>query len=152
MALIIKPYSDLTLDELYELLQFRQEVFVVEQNCPYLDADGEKDRASWHLWLTDLGGRMIAYCRVLPKGLSYAEYIAIDRVISRLDQRGTGVGRQIMEEAIHWIEVTWPGQQVKISAQCYLDRFYQSLGFVATGENYLEDDIPHQAMILKRNS
>ncbi len=150
MALIIKQYPDLTLDELYELLQFRQEVFVVEQNCPYLDADGEKDKLSWHLWLTDASGKMSAYCRVLPKGLGYRGYVAIGRVISRLDQRRTGVGRKIMEEAINWIKKQWPEESIKISAQCYLDRFYASLGFVATGEEYLEDNIPHQAMILKK--
>lgn len=150
MALIIKPYSDLTLDELYELLQFRQEVFVVEQNCPYLDADGAKDKSSWHIWLTDGEGRMIAYCRVLPKGLSYAEYIAIGRVISRLDQRRTGAGKHIMMEAVGWILDQWPAESIKISAQCYLDHFYSDLGFVKTGEEYLEDGIPHQAMILKK--
>lgn len=150
MALIIKQYSQLTLDELYEILRFRQEVFVVEQNCPYLDADGEKDKLSWHLWLTDESGKMSAYCRVLPEGIGYKGYIAIGRVISRLDQRRTGVGRQIMEEAIHWITNQWPGTSIKISAQCYLDRFYTSLGFVTTGEEYLEDNIPHQAMILKK--
>ena len=147
VALIIKQYSDLTLDELYELLQFRQEVFVVEQNCPYLDADGKKDKLSWHIWLTDENGQMISYCRILPEGVSYPGYVAIGRVISRTDQRGTGAGRKIMEDAIQWIEETWPGQPIKISAQCYLDRFYKALGFVSTGENYLEDDIPHQAMI-----
>lgn len=150
MPLIIKSYPDLTLDELYELLQFRQEVFVVEQDCPYLDADGEKDKANWHLWLTDDGGRMIAYCRILPEGVSYAGYAAIGRVISRQDQRGTGAGRRVMEEAIRWIGENWPGIPVKISAQCYLDRFYQSLGFVPTGEEYPEDGIPHQAMILRK--
>lgn len=147
---MIKHYNDLTRDELYELLQFRQEVFVVEQNCPYLDADGEKDKASWHLWLADEKGRMIAYCRVLPDGVGYPGYVAIGRVISRSDYRGTGAGRKIMELAIQWIAETWPGQLIKISAQCYLDRFYTSLGFVETGENYLEDDIPHQAMVLKK--
>ncbi|MCF8239499.1 MAG: GNAT family N-acetyltransferase [Saprospiraceae bacterium] len=149
---MIKHYKDLTRDELYELLQFRQEVFVVEQNCPYLDADGDKDSASWHFWLTDGHGRMIAYCRVLPEGISYAGYAAIGRVISRSDQRGMGAGRKIMELAIRWIQETWPGVPIKISAQCYLDRFYQALGFVPTGENYLEDDIPHQAMVLKIKS
>lgn len=147
---MIKHYKDLTRDELYEILQFRQEVFVVEQDCPYLDADGEKDWVSWHLWLTDPGGRMIAYCRILPEGASYTGYVAIGRVISRMDQRGTGAGRQVMQEALHWISETWPGIPVKISAQCYLDQFYQSLGFVSTGEEYLEDGIPHQAMLLNK--
>ncbi len=146
---MIKQYRDLTRDELYEILQFRQEVFVVEQDCPYLDADGEKDKASWHLWLTDEQDRMIAYCRVLPEGVGYAGYVAIGRVISRLDQRKTGAGRRIMEESIAWIQTRWPGVPIKISAQCYLDRFYTSLGFVPTGEEYLEDGIPHQAMVLK---
>lgn len=150
MALIIKQYPDLTLDELYELLQFRQEVFVVEQDCPYLDADGEKDKLSWHLWLTEDKGRMIAYCRVLPEGLGYSDHVAIGRVISRLDQRRKGAGKHIMMEAVGWILDQWPSASIKISAQCYLDRFYTDLGFVKSGEEYLEDDIPHQAMILKK--
>ena len=100
--------------------------------------------------MADEKGRMIAYCRVLPEGVGYPGYVAIGRVISRSDQRGTGAGRKIMELAIQWIAETWPGQLIKISAQCYLDRFYTSLGFVETGEKYLEDDIPHQAMVLKK--
>lgn len=123
---------------------------MVEQDCPYLDADGEKDWVSWHLWLSDQDGRMIAYCRILPEGVSYAGYAAIGRVISRLDQRGTGAGRQLMDVALRWLADTWPEIPVKISAQCYLDRFYRSLGFVPTGEEYLEDGIPHQAMVLEK--
>lgn len=147
---MIKHYKDLTRDELYEILQFRQEVFVVEQDCPYLDADGEKDKASWHLWVTDNDGRMTAYCRVLPEGVGYPGYVAIGRVISRSDQRRTGAGRRIMEESISWIARQWPGIPIKISAQRYLDKFYSSLGFVPTGQEYLEDGIPHQAMVLKK--
>ncbi len=148
MHLIVKHYSELTRDEVYQLLQFRQEVFIVEQNCPYLDADG-KDQSSWHLWLEDGQGQMIAYCRILPKGISYDEYSSIGRVISRQSHRATGAGRRLMTEALDWLQQTWPDIPVKISAQCYLESFYTSLGFMGIGDTYMEDDIPHRAMILK---
>ena len=130
------------------LLQFRQEVFVVEQDCPYLDAD-DLDQAAWHMWSADAEGRMIAYCRILPEGIVYPGYAAIGRVISRADARRTGAGRVIMQEAISWIRQTWPDTPIKISAQSYLEDFYSSFGFQVVGEPYLEDGIPHQAMVLE---
>ncbi len=148
MEVHIKQYSELTRDELYDLLQFRQEVFIVEQHCPYMDADG-KDKSSWHLWLQDDERQMIAYCRILPEGISYNGFASIGRVISRKTHRAFGAGRRIMEEALKWVQLTWPNTSVKISAQCYLEVFYTSLGFTGIGEIYLEDDIPHRAMILR---
>lgn len=139
-------YADLQLDELYTLLQFRQEVFIVEQQCPYLDADG-RDQAAWHMWLLDGQGVMQAYCRLLPEGVSYVGYTSLGRVISRGSSRRQGWGRQLTQSALEALDRLWPAYPVKISAQCYLEGFYASFGFQSVGEPYLEDDIPHQAMI-----
>ncbi len=148
MHLQVHSFSTLSTTRLYELLQFRQEVFVVEQQCAYLDADG-KDTIAWHMWLEDsVKGTMTAYCRILPAGVSYSGHASIGRVISRSEARGTGAGRRIVEEALAWIRHNWPGVPVKISAQCYLEDFYAGFGFRAIGETYLEDDIPHRAMVL----
>lgn len=147
LKLRVLPFADLDLLQLYELLRFRQEVFVLEQNCPYVDADG-KDPDCLHLWLEDAEGRMAAYCRLVPEGVSYTGYVSIGRVISRQDLRRTGAGRRLMKEALEWIHAHWSGLPVKISAQCYLEDFYASFGFRGIGDTYLEDDIPHRAMVL----
>ena len=147
LTLRVLPFEALSLMQLYELLQFRQEVFVLEQDCPYVDADG-KDPACHHLWLEDAEGRMAAYCRLVPEGVSYPGYVSIGRVISRGELRRTGAGRRLMAEALDWIRANWPGMPVKISAQCYLEAFYASFGFRGVGDTYLEDGIPHRAMRL----
>ena len=139
-------YDDLSKAQLYDLMQLRQEVFVVEQNCPYLDADG-KDLEAHHLLGVDSNNKIQAYTRLLPKGTSYAEYCSIGRVLTSSSIRRTGEGIILMKNSIHFCQLLFPGQALKISAQCYLDSFYQNLGFIPIGEKYLEDDIPHQAMI-----
>jgi ElaA protein len=142
------PFDSLTVRELYDIMALRQEVFVVEQNCPYLDADG-KDLKGWHLMLFNNEERLSAYTRLLPKGVSYDDYASIGRVVSSTHARGTGVGKAVMQESIKQMEQLFPNQLVKIGAQSYLLKFYESLGFESTGEEYLEDDIPHTSMILK---
>ncbi|MEM9918490.1 MAG: GNAT family N-acetyltransferase [Bacteroidota bacterium] len=124
----------------------RQEVFIIEQNCPYLDVDG-KDQAAHHLMIRDEEGLLIAYTRLLPKGISYESYSSIGRVVTAQSVRGSGIGKFLMQQSIQWIKQLYPEDQIKISAQCYLLRFYQSFGFQPMGEQYLEDDIPHIAMI-----
>lgn len=142
------PFHELSLEELYDIMALRQEVFVVEQDCPYLDADG-LDQEAFHLQ-----GRvgqektLAAYVRILPKGVSYEKYASIGRVITSPKVRRQGVGIQLMETAIKKTKELYPEQGIKISAQCYLIDFYQSLGFKPTGPEYLEDNIPHIAMIL----
>jgi ElaA protein len=147
LTLRVLPFEALSLLQLYALLQFRQEVFVLEQDCPYVDADG-KDPDCLHLWLEDAEGRMAAYCRLVPEGVFYTGYVSIGRVISRHDLRRTGAGRRLMRDALDWIGTHWPGMPVKISAQCYLEDFYGSFGFQGVGDAYLEDNIPHRAMVL----
>ena len=141
------PFNELTINELYDIMVLRQEIFVVEQNCPFLDADG-KDQAAWHLLARDTEGRLVAYTRLLPKGVSYDEYASIGRVANAQKIRGTGVGKVLMQKSIEWMAQLFPNEPVKIGAQTYLLTFYSSLGFVSTGEEYLEDGIPHTIMIL----
>jgi len=145
----IKPFEALSTQELYLILQLRVEVFVVEQNCPYQDVDG-KDERSIHLWASDAAGQVLAYCRLLPAGISYAEP-SIGRVANALSARGKGLGREMMQRAIQYITETWAEPAIRISAQCYLENFYTSLGFVTTGVPYLEDDIPHINMLRSNN-
>ncbi|MCB9326551.1 MAG: GNAT family N-acetyltransferase [Lewinellaceae bacterium] len=142
------PFEQLSLGQLYKIMKLRQEVFVVEQNCPYLDAD-DKDQESFHLVSWDENGEALAYVRLLPKGLSYPEYASIGRVVTSAKIRRSGGGKQLMQEALLWAKKLFGDTPVKISAQSYLLSFYRNLGFEPIGEEYLEDDIPHRAMILR---
>jgi ElaA protein len=138
----------LTPDDLYAALQLRQIVFVVEQNCAYLDADGV-DRVAEHLlgWQTIDGcRRLIAYARLLPPRAKYAEP-SIGRVITHPDVRGSGAGRALMEEAIRRVEESGWGREIRIAAQMYLERFYEGYGFRRVTEPYTEDDIWHVDML-----
>lgn len=141
-------FSDLSIVELYACMRLRQEVFVVEQDCPYLDADG-KDQQSWHLlgWQNQ---QLVAYTRLVPGGISYPDYVSIGRVVTHQSVRRTGVGRALMQESIRQIARLFPEMPVKMSAQCYLVDFYKSFGFETTGAAYPEDGIPHIAMIRKQ--
>lgn len=142
------PFDQLSPGQLYKIMKLRQEVFVVEQNCPYLDAD-DKDQESFHLVSWDENGEALAYVRLLPKGLSYPQYASIGRVVTSAKIRRSGGGKELMQEALLWAKKLFGDTPVKISAQSYLLSFYRSLGFEPIGDEYLEDDIPHRAMILK---
>ncbi|MBR9921235.1 MAG: GNAT family N-acetyltransferase [Bacteroidetes bacterium] len=143
----LKAFDQLALEELYELLKLRAEVFVVEQDCPYLDLDGQ-DQQGWHLLGMDDSDQLQAYVRILPPGTSYPEYASIGRVVTREETRGKGYGKTVMAEALKHCEQLFPsGTKIKISAQVYLLGFYQSLGFKEVGAGYLEDGIPHIAML-----
>ena len=149
------PFADLTVYELYEIMALRQEVFAVEQNCPYLDADG-RDLHSWHLLGFDSApsesqkeGVLVAYTRLLPKGISYKNYASIGRVVTSPKVRKMGYGKILMSLSISKMHTLFPNAPIKIGAQSYLLKFYQSFGFESTGEDYLEDGIPHTSMVLK---
>ena len=144
---IFKSFTELTATELYAVLQLRNEVFVVEQNCVYQDADG-KDQKCWHLmgWL---GDELAAYTRIIPPGISYDE-ASIGRVVTAPKYRGTGLGIKLMEESIRNTFELFNCTSIKIGAQVYLTKFYQSLGFVQCSSEYLEDGIPHIEMILDK--
>ena len=131
---------------LYAIMHLRQEVFVVEQQCWYLDADG-KDQQAVHLVGT-LEGRVVAYTRILRRGVSYPDHASIGRVVTSPSVRGRGVGRPLMQASIDELFSRYGRQPIKISAQAHLQDFYGSLGFVGTGDVYEEDGIPHRAMLL----
>jgi ElaA protein len=146
-SFFVKTFEELSNEELYEILRLRSTVFVVEQNCVYQDMD-RLDYESMHLFAIDSDDRKIAaYCRLLKKGLSYESHCSIGRVITHADVRATGLGKILMSEAIQKCSSLFPDEPIKISAQCYLLRFYKSFGFAETGDIYLEDGIPHIAMI-----
>lgn len=142
-----QTFGQLNTTALYGLLQLRARVFVVEQNCPYQDLD-DKDLQAVHVWCTNDAGHITACCRVLPAGLSYTE-CSIGRVATDPAIRGDGTGRLLMEKALEYIRHAWNSPPVRISAQHYLQRFYESFGFVCVSEVYQEDDIPHIEMLLQ---
>jgi len=150
MTFLCRHFNELSLVQLYALMALRQEIFVVEQDCPYLDADG-KDQHAYHLMGFDDSGTMVAYARLLAKGVSYPEYSSIGRVVTAKHLRGKGFGKILMEESIHRCQQLYESESIKISAQVYAQSFYQNLGFESFGEAYLEDDIPHIGMLKKFN-
>jgi ElaA protein len=136
-------WQDMEPRMLHDVMQLRQAVFVVEQDCAYLDLDGA-DLNAWHIWGVQ-GGEVVACARILAPGEKYPE-ASIGRVCTALNVRGTGVGRALMERAMAAAAIQFPGGDLRISAQSYLLPFYESLGFVRTGHAYLEDGIPHEEM------
>ena len=137
-------FGELGVDNLYDALQLRCRVFVLEQG-PYLDPDG-LDRQAWHLLGRDAQGALIAYLRLVDPGARYDEP-SIGRVITAPQARGSGLGRALMAEGVAGCEHHWPGRAIRISAQAHLERFYGALGFVRVGDDYLEDHIPHLEML-----
>ncbi len=146
MTIEIKAFNELTLDSLYEVLQLRAEVFVVEQNCPYQDVDG-KDQKAMHI-LGYHKEQLVAYTRVFKPGY-YFDNASIGRVVVKENARQYGFGKDIMKASIAFIEDTLDLSTIELSAQTYLKKFYNDLGFKEIGEGYLEDDIPHIRMIKK---
>lgn len=142
---IFRPWSEVTRDELYEILITRARVFVVEQNCPYLDADGH-DRAGWHLWTASPTGAVLAYLRVLPPGDKYAE-ASLGRVVTAPEARRVGLGRPLIAEGIARAEALFGPVPLRIGAQKYLEHWYGEAGFVRASDDYLEDGIPHLEMV-----
>lgn len=138
------PFDELSAREVHDLYQLRAAVFVVEQDCPFQDVDGA-DPMSWHL-LGMKDEELVAYARFIPAGIKFAEP-SIGRVITAESVRGTGLGRQLMNEAIARSDALWPGQPVRIGAQHRLERFYESLGFATASDPYIEDGIPHVEML-----
>ena len=129
---------------MYRILALRSDVFVVEQTCAYQDLDGKDEHSFW-VWAEDENGTVHATARLLPAGISYKE-ISIGRVCTSMESRRTGLGKLLMEECLNQCERIWGKQTITISAQQYLLKFYNELGFVEEGEMYLEDDIPHLKM------
>jgi ElaA protein len=144
---IYKAFDELTTTELYAILQLRSEVFVVEQNCVYQDVDG-KDKKSFHLMAWQ-GDELVAYTRLVAPGVSFPE-ASIGRVITSPRQRGLGIGIILLEKSITHILETYHTNKIRIGAQLYLKKFYEGFEFVAEGDEFLEDGIPHIEMVLER--
>jgi ElaA protein len=141
-------FSDLSVTQLYAILRARSDVFVVEQNCLFQDMDGA-DEACRHLtaWIPGAAGpEVAAYLRIVPPELKFAE-ASLGRVMTSSQARGSGIGKQLMTRGIEELQRTYPGAAVRIGAQHYLEKFYQSFGFVTDSQLYLEDDIPHVDML-----
>jgi ElaA protein len=141
-----KTFQELTTQELYDILQLRSKVFVVEQDCVYQDIDG-KDQKALHV-LGYKNNVVVAYTRIFKPG-DYFEKASIGRVVVAKNERQHKYGYDIMEASIQAIKEHYNETDIKISAQCYLNKFYNNLGFKAIGEDYLEDGIPHIAMVYK---
>ena len=139
-----KTFESLTPHELYSILQLRNEVFIVEQNCVYQDCD-DKDQQSHHFmgWQQN---KLVAYTRLIPAGVVYDE-VSIGRVVTSPSARGTKLGKELMQRSIDKIRELYGKNAIKIGAQLYLKRFYESLGFIQCSDTYLEDGIEHIKMM-----
>ncbi len=144
MEILVKKFEELTTTELYELLQLRSEVFVVEQDCVYQDIDGKDDKALHIIGVKDR--QIVAYARCFKPGVYFKE-AAIGRVVVSEVQRKHGYGHDIIEASIEAISKTYNATTIRLSGQKYLIKFYESHGFKQVGEGYLEDGIPHVAMV-----
>src|SRR5678810_117167 len=138
---LLKKFEDLTSSQLYAILQLRNEVFVVEQNCVFQDADN-KDQDSHHLMGWD-NKMLVAYSRIVPPGIAYDLYPSIGRVVTSPKMRKTGIGKILMQQSIEELQKLFGESSIKLGAQLYLKTFYESFGFVQSSDVYIEDGIPH---------
>ena len=143
----LKKFEKLELEELYQILKNRVDIFVVEQKCAYPEIDGI-DPKCYHLFKKDQA-EIVAYARLVPKGVLY-DQPAIGRIIVNQAYRKHGYGRELIDQAIKIITEDWEEPEIKLQGQTYLRNFYQSFGFKEISEPYLEDGIPHVDMIYKK--
>jgi ElaA protein len=146
MQIEIKTFEELSKLELYELLKLRAEIFVVEQDCVYNDLD-DRDQFGMHV-IGRINNEIAAYARVLPVNIRFQE-VSIGRVVVASKHRGRSLGKNIMQTCINYVYSDGNNDNIRISAQCYLKRFYSELGFEVVSEEYLEDNIPHIEMLYK---
>lgn len=147
----LKKFEELSVQELYSILQLRNIVFAIEQNCVYPDMD-DKDQSSYHImcWskglLPEQKEELVAYARILPPGLVYKEP-SIGRIVTAATVRGTGAGKELVKRAIDHVEELYGKTPIRISAQVYLIKFYTAFGFATVGDSYIEDSIEHIEMV-----
>lgn len=146
MKIEVKKFKELSVEEMYQILKIRSEVFIIEQRCIYQDIDGN-DKKAMHV-MGKNNNEIIAYTRILDSGDCY-DFPSISRVVVKKKNRGEERGKGIMKESIKYIVEELKEKTIVLAAQKYLEKFYRELGFIAEGEEYLEDEIPHQKMILK---
>ncbi|MBL4910721.1 MAG: GNAT family N-acetyltransferase [Alteromonadaceae bacterium] len=142
-----KTFAQLTTNELYDILKLRVDIFVVEQTCYYPELDDhDRHHDTLHIFYYQ-NDKIQAYLRLLPKGLTYADHISIGRVAVAEPARGSGLGHELMQQALTVCQNSYPQQAIKISAQQHLESFYQQHGFHTVSKMYLEDNIPHISML-----
>lgn len=146
MKISVKKYNELTIENIYSILQLRSEVFVVEQNCVYQDID-KKDQIAYHV-IGMKKNKLIAYSRIFDSG-DYFSKPSIGRIVVKEEYRGFSFGYQLVKESIVFIEKNFKEKTILISAQKYLKKFYNNFRFIQQGEEYLEDGIPHIKMMRK---
>ena len=140
---IIKSFEELNKAEFYQIVQLRIEVFIVEQNCPYPDLD-DKDQEAHHMWIEDTG-EIVCYLRINPAGSRFAEP-SLGRIVTKRSHRKQGLAELLINKAIN-VVCEKESRAIRISAQCYLEKYYEKFGFLKASEEYLEDDIPHIEML-----
>lgn len=141
MEYVLKEFNGLSLDELYQIIQLRLEIFVVEQDCVYQDLDS-KDKVAYHLFVKDDDDEIVAVLRILPENVSYDE-MAIGRIVVKKSHRGQGIAGAMMKRAMDFIVKDLGKNKIRLSGQAYLVDFYTNLGFKRVSDEYLEDGIPH---------
>jgi ElaA protein len=146
----LHSFADLTALDLYQIMQLRAAIFVLEQNCAYQDID-DLDQEALHVYKKADNGKIFAYARILTPEQTEQHHSSIGRVVVKQSHRQGKVGKALMEAAIKFTTERFPNHPLKISAQTYLSHFYQNLGFINTGHFYLEDQIPHQEMLYQPN-
>ncbi|MDQ2752352.1 MAG: GNAT family N-acetyltransferase [Bacteroidota bacterium] len=141
-----KHFTELSVAQLYDILQLRSEVYVVEQQCIFLDMDGI-DKQCYHLFGYEQNN-LVAYCRLIAPDVVYQNKASIGRVVNAASVRGKGIGKQMMHLAIEKCRYLFPSSSLKIGAQLYLKDWYASFGFTSCNDMYLEDGIEHIHMEL----
>ena len=140
---IIKSFEELNKAELYQIIQLRIAVFIVEQDCPYPDLD-DMDQDAQHLWIED-AGEIVCYLRVNPAGSRFLEP-SLGRIVTKKSHRNRGYAEMLIKRAIDLVSEK-ESRAIRISAQCYLEKYYEKFGFIKASEEYLEDNIPHIEML-----
>ena len=140
---IIKSFEELNKAELYQIVQLRIAVFIVEQDCPYPDLD-DMDQDAQHLWIED-AGEIVCYLRVNPAGSRFLEP-SLGRIVTKKSHRNRGLAEKLIKKAIDLV-CEKESRAIRISAQCYLEKYYEKFGFIKASEEYLEDNIPHIEML-----
>lgn len=140
---IIKSFEELNKAELYQIIQLRIAVFIVEQDCPYPDLD-DMDQDAQHLWIEE-AGEIVCYLRVNPAGSRFSEP-SLGRIVTKKSHRNRGLAEKLIKKAIDLV-CEKESRAIRISAQCYLEKYYEKFGFIKASEEYLEDNIPHIEML-----